>query len=209
MEELIQSIVEKTIEAIPAQTLPNPDEVSYYVLERERRIHLDFDVDPNVMAVYRMILRWNMEDHGVEPKDRKPIWLYIMSYGGNMDYMWTLVDAIRMSRTPVYTVNVGVAASAASLIFLAGHRRYMFPNGKVVIHEGSAQLSGDAVKVMDASDSYKKELKRMKDFILDVTRIPRAQLNKKRNNDWELDAAFCLENGVCDRVIESLDEVLT
>lgn len=208
MEELIQSIVEKTIEAIPAQTLPNPDEVSYYVLEKERKLHLDFDVDPNVMAVYRMILRWNMEDRGIDPKDRKPIWLYIMSYGGNMDYMWTLVDAISMSRTPIYTVNVGIAASAASLIFMAGHRRYMFPDAKVVIHEGSAQLSGDAVKVMDASDSYKKELKRMKDFILAVTRIPRAQLNKKRNNDWELDAAFCMENGVCDRIVDNLEEVL-
>ena len=51
MEELIQSIVEKAIEAIPAQTLPNPDEVSYYVLERERRIHLGVDGGRSVRAV--------------------------------------------------------------------------------------------------------------------------------------------------------------
>ena len=100
--------------------------------------------------LHRLILRWNIEDAGKSTEERRPIKFYIMSYGGDLDYMWALVDIINMSKTPVHTINIGVAASAASLIFISGHKRIMAPNSKVIIHEGSTKVSGDAVKVMDA-----------------------------------------------------------
>lgn len=204
----IQEIITSVLEAEQASMLPDPDELSYYILEKERKIYLDFDIDDNVLTIQRMIMRWNMEDKGKKEEDRKPIWIYIMSYGGHLDYMWSLIDAIEASATPVYTVNIGVCCSAAALLFIAGKRRYMTKNGKVVIHEGSASVAGDAVKVLDASDSYKKELKKMKDYIADNTKIPRATINKKKNNDWELDADYCLENGVCTCIVSNLEEVI-
>lgn len=196
-----------TIE-LPDERLPDPDNLSYYILEKERKIYLDIGIGPEVMSIQRMIMRWNMEDKGKAVEDRKPIRIYVMSYGGDLDYMWTMVDTIKLSKTPIITIDLGVAASAASLIFIAGHHRIMLPNSKVIIHEGSAQMAGDAVKVMDATDSYRKELKRMKDFILKETHIPPATLNRRKNNDWTIDSAYCLENGVCDEVISSLDEIL-
>lgn len=203
MHELFETLMAD----MPSEVLPTPDSISYYKLEKERKYYLDCEVDGALMALHRMILRWNMEDRGKKPEERQPIWIYIMSPGGEVDVMWALVDVIRLSTTPVHTVNVGVASSAASLIFIAGHKRFMTPNAKVVIHEGSAQFGGDAVKVMDFSESYKKELKKMKQFISDHTGILPKQLNAKRANDWELDAAFCMENKVCDRIIESIEEV--
>ena len=203
MSELLQGVLDN----LPDQVLPAPDSISYYVLEKERIIYLDFDVSTEVLTIHRMIVRWNLEDKGKPAEERKPIKIYVMSYGGDVDSMWMLIDAIKASTTPVHTINCGVAASAAASIFISGHVRYMMPNAKVVIHEGSAQFAGDAVKVMDASDSYKKELKRMKDFILENTEINKTLLYKKRNNDWELDATFCLENKVCDYVVSALEEV--
>ncbi len=188
--------------------LPNPDLISYYTLEKERKVYLDTEVCPDVLTIQRLIFRWNMEDKDKAVEDRTPIRVYVMSYGGDLDYMWSLVDTIMLSKTPVITINVGVAASAASIIFIAGHHRLMMPNAKVIIHEGSAQLAGDAVKVMDATDSYRKELKRMKDFILEHTKIPQATLNRRKNNDWTIDAKYCLENGVCEKIVESLDDIL-
>lgn len=193
---------------MPTKAMPDPDEISYYKLEKERKYYLDDIVDSCLMGLHRMILRWNMEDVGKKPEERKPIWIYIMSPGGEADVMWAQLDIIDASETPVYTVNIGTAASAASLIFIAGHQRFMMPNARVIIHEGSAQFGGDAVKVMDASESYKKELKRMKNYILGHTSIPPTQLNRKRNNDWELDAQLCIENGVCDKVVGSIEEVI-
>lgn len=193
---------------VPKETLPHPDEISYYILEKERKLYLDFDVGDDVMSYHRMILRWNIEDRGIPRNQRKPIWIYIQSPGGDLYCMWSLVDAMLLSETPVYTVNIGYCASAASLIYLAGEKRYMTPRAKLLIHEGSAALSGDATKLLDASDSYKKELKAMKDFILDRTNIPKTQLMKKRSNDWELDADYCLEHGVCHQIVTNIDEII-
>ena len=45
-------------------------------------------------------------------------------------------------------------------------------------------------------------------FRLARTAIPKTQLMKKRSNDWELDARFCLDNKVCDVIVENLGEII-
>lgn len=207
-DEYLKSVLEAIGANNQSGALPEPDEISYYVLEKERKIYLDFDVGSTIIFLHRLIMRWNMQDKGLKPEERKPIWLYIMSYGGDLAYMWALIDAMQASETPVYTVNIGVAGSAAALIFMAGKKRYMMKNSQLVVHEGYAEMSGDAVKVMDATDAYKNELKKMKDFIEQQTKIPHAKIIKKRNNDWYLDANFCLDNGACEVIIDSLSEVI-
>lgn len=191
-------------------SLPDPDMITYYVFEKERKIYLDCDVDSSIMSLQKMFMRWNLEDKrdGKTKETAKPIWLYIMSYGGDLDYMWVLIDAIKASIAPVYTVDLGVAASAASLIFVSGDKRFMTEHATVVIHEGSAQLAGDAIKVQDAADVYKLQLKQMKEFILAHTEIPKTQLMKKRSNDWTLNAEYCLKHKVCDQVIKDMSEIL-
>ena len=193
---------------VPDNRLPLPDEISYYVLEKERKLFLDYDIDAPVMEIERMIFRWNMEDRMKSTNERKPIWIYMLSPGGYGYYMWSLVDVIAASKTPIYTVNLGSCMSAAALIFMAGHKRFMFPNAKVLIHQGSNKIEGDAQKVQDQAASYKAELKQMQDYILSRTSITASMLNKKKNNDWEIDAKFCLENGVCHTIVSSIDEVL-
>ena len=205
MNEILQP---RVVALLPDETLPDPDTVSYYMLEKDRKLYMDSDVDENLMSIHRMILRWNMEDRGIPSDQRKTIYLYIMSYGGDLDFMQMLLSTIEASVTPVYTVNLGAAHSAAALIFLAGKKRYMMNYAKMVIHEGSAQIGGDAQKVQDQALSYKKILAWMKEYILTKTSIPRKELMKRRTNDWELDAEYCLKNGVCDRIIETLDEVI-
>lgn len=204
----IPELSQRIIDELAGHALPDSDLVSNWALEKERKVYFDIDVGADLLAIQRLILRWNIEDRGIPASERKPIWLYIFSYGGDIDYMWSALDTIKTSVTPIYTVNLGVAASAAALIFISGHKRFMMPSAKVTIHEGSAQLSGDAVKVMDQSESYKKQLKQMKMFVLDNTEIPRAQLMKKRNNDWELDAAYCMEHKVCEQIVSTMDDII-
>ena len=204
----IPELSQRIIDELSGHALPESDTVSNWALEKERKIYFDVDVGADLLALNRLVLRWNMEDRGLPREERRPIWLYIFSYGGDIDYMWMALDTIKTSVTPIYTVNLGQAASAAALIFISGHKRFMMPNAKVTIHEGSAQLSGDAVKVMDQSESYKKQLKQMKMFILNNSEIPRSQLMKKRNNDWELDASYCLEHKACDAIVQSIDDII-
>jgi ATP-dependent Clp protease protease subunit len=193
---------------IPDNTLPDPAMLSYYTFAAERKLFLEEDVGFPIMDMIKMIMRWNQEDKDVPVEQRKPIIIYIMSDGGYMCYMWAMLDAMLTSKTPIITVNLGVAASAASLIYLAGSKRYMMPTANVIIHEGSTELAGDANKVMDAIKNYDSELAKMKDFILSRSNIPRRMMNKRQKDDWYIDAKTCLEYGVCHKIVETLDEIM-
>lgn len=188
--------------------LPNPDEISYFVLEKERKIYLDYEITNDTLALQRMILRWNIEDRAIPAVDRKPIYIYIVSLGGDIFTMRSLIDTIDKSITPVITVNLGVACSAAAMIFIAGHKRLMFPHAYVMIHEGSIGFDGDSTKVLDNTDWYKKDLKLSREYMLSKTKIPPATLSKKKSNDWWLDAADCMKYGICDQIIESIEEII-
>ena len=193
---------------LPDPNLPDPATISYYVFEGDRKLFLETEIGYSVMEIIKLILRWNMEDRNIPVEQRKPITIYIMSDGGSLCYMWSLIDVIKASKTPIITVNLGIAASAAALIYLAGSKRIMMPTSILVLHEGSTEMSGDASKVMDAINNYSRELKKMREYIIERTKIPPNLINKKRKDDWYIDAQFCLENGVCHSVVETLDEII-
>lgn len=202
-EKIAELVDDGTTLAIPSRTVVNE-----YMFAQDRRIWLDYEVDNNAVELVKQIMLWNMEDSKIPRENRKPIWIYMINYGGAMDYGIALIDAIKASETPVYTVNVGMCGSAAALIFIAGERRFMMKNATVVIHEGSADVSGDAVKVQNFSDQYKTKLKKMREFVLENTNIPSAMLNKKKNDDWYIDTDTCVKYNICTDVIEKLSDVI-
>lgn len=189
-------------------SLPDPSMVTLFHNLKERKIWLDITVGDSLVEYAKYIALWNQEDAGKPIEERKPIWIYIFSYGGNADFMWMFTDIISTSETPIYTVNIGKCCSAAALIFMAGHKRFMLPAATVLIHEGYGEISGDAVKVFDQADSYRQMVKKMHAYILHHTKIPSGTLTKKKNNDWELDSETCLKYGVCDRIVETISEII-
>lgn len=204
MDELINPIIVN----IEDPSKPSQEKMNYDIMFNNRKLFFVADVDSDIVEYSKSIIRWNMIDKGIPAEERTPIWLIILSYGGDLDAMWSFIDIINTSVTPVYTVNLGICASAASLIFISGKQRFMMPHSKVIIHEGSANLSGDAIKVQDQADEYKKQLKKMKEYILSHSNIPQKDLMRKRNNDWTIDAEYCIENGVCDKIIETIEDVI-
>ena len=189
--------------------LPDPDLLMYYKNLEKRHLWIDISIDDGILGFTRQIMQWNEDDKGIPVEDRKPIHIYLQNGGGEISYMWLLIDVMEMSKTPIYTIAMNVCASAAALIFMCGKKRFMLKNSTLLIHEGSiATGEQDAQKFFDTSESYKKIIKKMKDFILSKTRIDSKLLNKKRANDWEIDADFCLENGACDVIVSDIDEIL-
>lgn len=204
----INELIEDVVKPADASGLPDPEVVNFYWFNNRRKMFIDFEVDDSMMEFERFILKWNIEDKGKEPEKREPIWIYLMNYGGDAHLMFAMVDIIAMSKTPVYTVNLGQCASAAAIIFLAGHKRYMMPGATMLIHRGSGAIEGDADKVLDQAASYKAMLDKMNKYILERTNISPRMLSRKRASDWEIDAQFCIENGVCDKIIESIDDII-
>ena len=116
-------------------------------LMADRMIFMDDMVNKNIMRIAKAILYWNEEDKELPTEERKPIRFYICSPGGDINFMWMLVDIMLTSKTPIYTINIGVAHSAAALIFLGGSKRFMMKHSSIMIHQGSAALNGDYAKL--------------------------------------------------------------
>ena len=95
----------------------------------ERRLFINENIDSEIVdTIVYHILRYNREDKDIPIENRKPILLYINSNGGSVPDGYALIDAIMISKTPVYTINQGYCYSMGFLIYIAGKRRFAMPN---------------------------------------------------------------------------------
>ena len=75
----------------------------------------------------------------------KEIRFYINSPGGDVYSGLAVYDCIRLMKSPVTTICIGTAASMGSILFLAGEKRQMLPNSRIMIHDpsfGGGNLAG-------------------------------------------------------------------
>ena len=121
-----------------------------------------------------------------------------------MSSTFTAIDSIRMSKTPIWTINVGMSYSGGFFIFIAGHKRFAYNLSSFLFHEGATMAGGDAGKFRNYTDFYKKQLEKLKNLTLDYTKITNEQYEKHINDDWWIDATEALELGICDEIIDEL-----
>lgn len=166
------------------------------------------DIDPDVGESIEAYIRFfnKMDDEaGLEPKDREPIMIFIDSYGGDLDACFTMIDVIAMSKTPVYTINIGSAYSAGFFTFIAGHKKFAYPHSSFLYHEGSAGTSGTAGQFENFSAFYKKQLAQLKEHTLKHTNITEEKYNEIKKEDFWMTAEEALALGVCDEIVTSLE----
>lgn len=204
------------IDALPAEAnlqLPDPDLFAYYTDLDERRLFLFQDVDDSLGLFIRSILRWNYEDdkNNIPVEERKVIRLYVMSYGGDLIYCMALSDVMKMSKTPIMTINMGVAASAGCVILMSGTPgyRYCLKHSWGLIHQGSSGSSGGTYAEIQAqTQNYKKLIDMLKEIILDRTKIDLKTYNKFKLKDWYIYDQQMVDLGIVDHIVENLDEIL-
>ena len=97
--------------------------------------------------------------------------------------------------------------SAGLLIFLAGKRRYAFKHTKLLIHQGFGSISGNFDEVDAAQKAYKKEIEKMKDYILEHSSIDEKTYSKNKSKDWYLSGEELISYGVADKIIESFSDI--
>lgn len=147
------------------------DELVKYNLE-DRRIILNGAIDSNILEdVVLHIVKWNQEDKGKEKADRKPIWIYINSGGGDVLSGFSAIDIFNTSETEINGVVFAYAASMAGYLIMACHNRYCFPNSVILMHDGEIGVSNSASKTKDTMKFFDKLDERTKQFVLKHTKI--------------------------------------
>ena len=106
--------------------LKSLDDISEVYDTIDRSLFLS-DVTPEVADAIEHIIRiYNVMDKDLPIEERKPIKLFINSNGGSAIGCLEIIDAINLSKTPVYTINIGLAASAGLDVFITGKKRFCY-----------------------------------------------------------------------------------
>lgn len=189
-------------------TLPSPELITYYKNLEERVLWLDTDVDDIFLEYGRYIIQWNREDKDLKIEDRKPIKLMFFSNGGDLSINNAMIDIIKMSKTPVYGYNMGMAASAGCFIYLACHKRYAMPNSVFLIHQGAGSFGGTYDIVVSSIMNYQREIEELGQFVLSQTNIPEDVFDDNFTTDWYVTAKQALEYGICHKIIEDIEDIV-
>lgn len=132
--------------------------------------------------------------------------LYINSPGGEVQSGLALYDVMQAVSCPVRTVCLGMAASMAALLFMAGDDRCMLPHSRLMIHDPliDGGAGGSALSVKARAD----DLMRVRDVTAGIiarhTGMPVERVFELTATDTYFEAEQAVDAGLADRVVTSL-----
>lgn len=139
----------------------------------------------------------------------KPIYIYIDSPGGDADAGFAIFDMIRFIKAPVYTIGMGLVASAASIILLAAskERRFGMPNSHYLIHQPLSGIKGVATEI----EIHAKELEKMRvkinKLIAEETGTDEKKVAKDTDRDFWLNAEESVEYGLISKIAKNRKDI--
>jgi ATP-dependent protease ClpP protease subunit len=138
-----------------------------------------------------------MNDSSFDPT----IHLRMHSYGGDVLAGLASVDTIRSLKTKVYTYVEGAAASAATIISIAGKKRHIGKNSFMLIHQLSSVCAGTFERLEDEHENNRRMMNTIKSLYKEYTKIPMKELDNILKRDIWFDSSTCLKYGLVDEVI--------
>lgn len=141
-------------------------------------------------------------------KPGEEIKFYINSPGGVVTSGMVIYDTMRMLKSPVSTICMGLAASMASILLSNGvkGRRFIYPHGEVMIHQPS--LGGHIQGVSVDLEITAKQTRRVKEISARVLAENCGkkveQIMKDFDRDYWMDAKESIEYGIVDQVVDRL-----
>ena len=186
-------------------TLPPPFIRNYYRDEEERVYRINHDLTEDDLELVDLILRCNKEDKGKPVEERMPIKVYISTCGGDVVTLWTLIQVIQTSKTPVWTINVSFAYSAGAELLAAGQKRFALKGTQTMFHRGNCYFGGEQGVVESTKKHFDGIEKKLTEFLLSHTKIDAKAYKKKASFDIYMDEDEALKNGVIDVIVDDFD----
>ena len=172
----------------------------YSRLLKERIIFLVGPIDDMVASlVCAQLLFLESENPG------KDISFYINSPGGIVSSGMSVYDTMQYIRCDVSTVCLGQAASMGSLLLTSGAegKRYSLPNGRVMVHQPSGGVQGQATDIEIQAREILGMRKRLNDIYVKHTGQKVATIEAAVERDTFMSPEEAKEFGLIDEVVTS------
>lgn len=141
-------------------------------------------------------------------KPGEEIKFYINSPGGVVTSGMVMYDTMRMIKSPVHTICMGLAASMGSILLSGGVKgnRYIYPHGEVMIHQPS--LGGHFRGVSADLEIQAEQTRRVKEIgariLAENCGKSVEQIMKDFDRDYWMDADQAIKYGIVDKLVDKL-----
>ena len=145
----------------------------------------------------------------LEEMGDEPIRIFIDSPGGDADAGFAIFDMIRFVKPEVWTVGMGLVASAGAIIQLASprDRRIGLPNSHYLIHQPLSGIRGVATDIEIHARELEKLREKINQLISDETGLPYEQVEKDTDRDYWMNAEEAVKYGLINRIVTRRSEL--
>ncbi len=184
------------------------------VVEQTARGERAYDIYSRMLKERVIFITGAIEDYGsslvtaqllfLEAENpKKEIHMYINSPGGVVTAGLAIYDTMQLIRPPVQTFCIGQAASAASLLLMAGKKgeRFALPNSRVLVHQPSASYYGQAADIARHAEEVVKLKHRLNEIYARHTGRTVAEIEKALDRDTYMTAEEAKAFGLIDQVM--------
>ena len=191
MNTLVPMVVEQTARGERAYDI-------YSRLLKERIIFLVGPVDDVVACLVAAQLLYLEAEN-----PNKDISFYINSPGGAVTSGLAVYDTMQYIRPDVATVCIGQAASMGSLLLASGAKgkRYCLPNSRIMIHQPSGGIQGQATDIEIQAREILALRSRLNNIYASCTGQPLEVIEKAVDRDKFLSPEEALDFGMIDEVV--------
>jgi ATP-dependent Clp protease, protease subunit len=158
----------------------------------------------NTSEAIKFILKSNLSKNKL-----KNLTLIINSSGGDLNSAFALIDIIKGSKIPIYTLGLGEISSAGLLIFMSGERghRSITPNTSILSHQFTWGKEGKEHELLAALKEFNLTSSRMLNHYKKCTKLSEKKIKEvlMPPTDVYLDAKEAVSYNIADKVIDTYD----
>ena len=135
----------------------------------------------------------------------KEIKLYINSPGGSVTAGMAIYDTMQYIKPDVSTFCIGMAASMAATLLIAGTKgkRFTLPNSEILLHQVMGGAEGQATEIEITAKQIIKIKERLNKILAKHTGQPLQKIERDTDRDFYLTADEAKEYGIVDKVLKT------
>ena len=207
--ELLKKVIKKKLgEEVEEEEESEDDDVDIY--KRHNHIYYKSQVNGEsvsrlrqLMERYREEVRKIGRNEIVEEVKTKPLYIHISSSGGCLISGLNMYDYIKDYRRDIEVICIvdGNAYSSASLMTMAGSKRYITPNSFILIHQLSTYNGWMKYEeLLDDKKNCDELMKKTKEIYMERCKFTKRELDSILKRDLYLSAEECLKKGLVDEI---------
>ena len=134
-----------------------------------------------------------------------PIKIYIDSPGGDVYTGLGIIDVMEFVRSPIETVNIGLAASMAAVILSCGDKRKSLKNSRTMIHQPIGGIYGQADDITITATEIERIRKKLYKILSKKTKKGLKKIKEDASRDYWMSAKEAKKYGIIDEIIGTVD----